>query len=87
MNKDKIIKVSMFIICSFLVSVLVWLPIYLTTAILLAYIGMLLESINFISKNILIAYLLSVSKIVSIIISVYIGVSSSKLILKDEYKY
>ena len=84
MNKDKIIKVSMFIICSFLVSVLVWLPIYLTTAILLAYIGMLLKSINFISKNTLIAYLLSVSKIVSIIISVYIGVSSSKLILKEK---
>ena len=61
-----------------------WLPIYLTTAILLAYIGMLLESINFISKNTLIAYLLSVSKIVSIIISAYIGISSSKLILKEK---
>nr|DAE26648.1 MAG TPA: hypothetical protein [Ackermannviridae sp. ctaCq7] len=84
MNKDNIIKVSIFIICSFLVSILVWLPIYLTTAILLAYIGMLLDSINFISKNTLIAYLLSVSKIVSIIISVYIGISLSKLILKDE---
>ena len=84
MNKDKIIKVSMFVICSFLMSVLVWLPIYLTTAILLAYIGMLLESINFISKNTLIAYLLSVSKIVSIIISAYIGISSSKLILKEK---
>ena len=58
--------------------------IYLTTAILLAYIGMLLESINFISKNTLIAYLLSVSKIVSIIISAYIGISSSKLILKEK---
>nr|DAX46349.1 MAG TPA: hypothetical protein [Ackermannviridae sp.] len=84
MNKDNIIKVSIFIICSFLVSILVWLPIYLTTAILLAYIGMLLESINFISKNTLIAYLLSVSKIVSIIISAYIGISSSKLILKEK---
>jgi hypothetical protein len=84
MNKDKIIKVSMFVICSFLMSVLVWLPIYLTTAILLAYIGMLLESINFISKNTLITYLLSVSKIVSIIISAYIGISSSKLILKEK---
>lgn len=84
MNKDNIIKVSIFIICSFLVSILVWLPIYLTTAILLAYIGMLLEIINFISKNTLIAYLLSVSKIVSIIISAYIGISSSKLILKEK---
>lgn len=84
MNKDNIIKVSIFIICSFLVSILVWLPIYLTTAILLAYIGMLLESINFISKNTLIAYLLSVSKIVSIIISAYIGISSSKLIFKEK---
>lgn len=29
MNKDNIIKVSIFIICSFLVSILVWLPIYI----------------------------------------------------------
>ncbi len=84
MNKNTIIKIGMFTICSFLVSVLVWLPILLTTLIILAYIGILLESIHFISMNTLILYLPKISKIVSSIISVCIGVSSSKLLLKDE---
>lgn len=84
MNKDNIIKVSIFIICSFLVSVLVWLPMFLTTVIILAYIGILLNYIGIINIDNLILYLPDVSKIVSSIISVYIGVSSSKLILKDE---
>nr|DAX66571.1 MAG TPA: hypothetical protein [Bacteriophage sp.] len=84
MNKDNIIKVSIFIICSFLVSILVWLPILLTILIILAYIGMLLNYIGIINKEVLVIYLPVVSNIISSIISVYIGISLSKLILKDE---
>ena len=84
MNKDNIIKVSIFIICSFLVSILVWLPILLTTLIVLAYIGMLLNYIGIINKDIFVIYLPTIGKVLSSIISVYIGVLLSKLILKDK---
>lgn len=84
MNKNIIMKISMFTICSFLVSVLVWLPTLLTILTILAYIGMLLNYIGIINKDILVIYLPTIGTVLSSIISIYIGVSLSKSILKDE---
>ena len=84
MSREKILRISMFIIISVLVSVLVWFPILLTTLIILAYIGILLNYIGIINKDILVIYLPTISKVLSSIISIYVGVYLSKSILKDE---
>ena len=83
-NKNNVIKISKFILCSFLLSVLLLLPIFLVTIMLLAYLGVLLIHLNVIDKDTLIVYLPKISKILSSIISIYVGTSLSESIFKEE---